>query len=265
MNLHPTQRHLPIPGTYNIRDLGGYPTSDGRMTRWRTFLRADALHRLSPEGQQVLLDLGLDTVIDLRFAKELEESPNVFATSNFSTPSNGAANDKNSVNYVNISLMDGLSLAASSGQTLLVQPLDTLEAIYQAMLTHCQPALRAVFDVMSASDGEALLFHCTAGKDRTGLIAAMLLGLAGVAPETIAEDYALTDQYLDELKQELRAKAAASGQNLEHYERMLESKPEAMRNTLAFIEQQYGGVVAYLQQIGLTDAQIDTLQNMLAE
>lgn len=252
-------RHLPLVGTYNIRDLGGYPTSDGRTTRWRAFLRGDALHRLPPVSQQTLLDMGLDTVIDLRFANELAEAPNVFATSVNGDGNGNDADGARSVKYVNISLMDGLARAASA------QPLDNLEAVYQAVLTHCQPALCAVFAVISASKDAPVLFHCTAGKDRTGLIAALLLGLAEVAPEIIAEDYALTDQYLGTLKQELRDKAAASGQDLELYERMLEAKAEAMLKTLTFIHEKYNTVAAYLLEIGLGEEQVMRLRSRIVE
>ena len=73
------RRHLAIEGAYNIRDLGGYPTLDGRRTRWKTFIRASSLHRLPPDSQAALVDYGIRTVIDLRSTHEVDEAPSVFA------------------------------------------------------------------------------------------------------------------------------------------------------------------------------------------
>ena len=74
---HP-DRHLPLPGTRNLRDVGGYPAMDGRRTRWRTLLRTDSLDLLPPDSQATLIELGLRQVIDLRWPSELERAPSVF-------------------------------------------------------------------------------------------------------------------------------------------------------------------------------------------
>ncbi|HEY8602093.1 MAG TPA: tyrosine-protein phosphatase, partial [Thermomicrobiales bacterium] len=74
------RRHLPLGGTYNVRDIGGYATTDGRTTRWRTLIRSDSLHRLAPEAPHTLLDLGLRTMIDLRRPAETVQYPNLLAT-----------------------------------------------------------------------------------------------------------------------------------------------------------------------------------------
>src|SRR4051794_11950357 len=74
-------RHLKLDGTYNVRDIGGYATADGRATRWRTLLRADSLHRLPEAGQRDLLACGVRTIIDLRRPNEARHQPNVFAAS----------------------------------------------------------------------------------------------------------------------------------------------------------------------------------------
>lgn len=75
-----SQRQLSFPTCYNVRDLGGLNTAKGAITRWKAFVRADSLFRLTPESQQAFLDYGIRTVIDLRFINELEEEPNPFAT-----------------------------------------------------------------------------------------------------------------------------------------------------------------------------------------
>ena len=237
------QRHLPLAGAYNIRDIGGYPTATGTTTRWRTFLRADSLHNLTPAGQQALIDYGVRTIIDLRFAQECSAAPNVFAAAD-------------NVRYINLSLFEG------SAPNALGRQLPDLGSIYRYILDERQAAIKAVLTLM-ADDGFPVLIHCTAGKDRTGLITALLLGLAGVDHATIAEDYALTAQYGAELLTQLHDQAAAAGRDMATYARFLEAKPEAMRNTLAYLEEKYVSVPAYLAQIGLTATQIAQLQRQL--
>lgn len=213
------------------------------MTRWRTFLRADALHRLTPAAQQELIDAGIRTIIDLRSADELATAPNVFV-------------DSPQINYYNRALLTG---TAPSGQRTL--PPD-LESMYRYLLDHRQGAIKAVFDVMTA-DAFPVLVHCTAGKDRTGLITALLLAVAGVPAATIAEDYALTAHYAVTLFAELRAEAIAAGRDLTIFARYLEAKPETMWHTLAYLAQEYGSVTGYLRHIGLTAAQLDHLRHQL--
>ena len=243
------ERHLPLAGSHNIRDIGAYPTGDGLKTKWRTFLRADSMHKLTPESQQALLDYGLRTIIDLRFAHEVEAAPNVFANS-------GA------VNYLNISLFAHASPTDQS--TAQSQPPADLESIYRMILDERQAELKAVFDVMR-EDAFPLLIHCTAGKDRTGVVSALMLGLAGVDHQTIAADYALTAEVGAAMFDELRAGAAAAGRDVAAFERYLEAKPEAMLNTLAYLEENYGGALSYLSQIGLTEEQIVSLRQQVLE
>ncbi len=237
------QRHLPLEGAYNIRDIGGYPTTAGTTTRWRTFLRADSLHNLTPAGQQALVDYGVRTIIDLRFAQECSAAPNVFAAAD-------------NVRYINLSLFEG------SAPNALGRQLPDLESIYRYILDERQAAVKAILELM-ADDAFPVLIHCTAGKDRTGLITALLLGLAGVDHATIAEDYALTAQYGAELLTQLHDQAAAAGRDMVTYARFLEAKPAAMHNTLAYLEEKYVSVPAYLAQIGLTATQIAQLRQQL--
>ena len=237
------QRHLPLAGAYNIRDIGGYPTTAGTTTRWRTFLRAGSLHNLTPAGQQALLDYGVRTIIDLRFAQECSAAPNVFAAAD-------------NVRYINLSLFEG------SAPNALGRQLPDLESIYRYILDERQAAVKAILELMAA-DAFPVLIHCTAGKDRTGIITALLLGLAGVDHATIAEDYALTAHYGAEMLAQLHDQAAAAGRDMATYARFLEAKPEAMHNTLAYLEEKYVSVPAYLAQIGLTATQIAQLQQQL--
>jgi len=148
------QRHLPIAGAYNIRDLGGYPTRFGQETLWRRGLRADGLHRIGDAGIKRLVTEGVRLVIDLRYPRELEASPNPFAR-------------HKDVDYVNISVFDALAPTRISEQ--LHPDEDALLALYVEALATRQSAIRQVLKTIADAPAGTVLFHCTAGKDRTGI------------------------------------------------------------------------------------------------
>jgi len=236
-------RHLPIKGTYNVRDLGGYATASGSQTQWRRLLRADALHRMDDAAVDALLDTGVTTVIDLRHGDELTHQPNPFA---------GHAD----VVYRNVSLLEGLSPS-------LMGEGDVLLELYILALTQRQQALAEVLRIIADAPDGAVLFHCTAGKDRTGIVAALLLGAAGVDAEVIVEDYAQTAVMIAPILAEITAGAVARGAEAQSFQRLLASDPQTMAATLSFIDRDYGSVPAYLAHIGLDESTINRLRNRL--
>jgi protein-tyrosine phosphatase len=235
-------RHLPIKGTYNVRDLGGYGTASG-ATQYRRLLRADALHKLDDDGIAILVGEGVTTVIDLRHGDELAHQPNPFAT-------------HDTVRYHNVSLLDGLAPSLMSEGDLLLE-------LYQLALKQRQAAIAEVLTLIADAPAGAVLFHCTAGKDRTGIIAALLLGVVGVEAQDIVEDYSQTAALIAPIVAEITAGAVARGADPQSFKRLLASEPETMVATLAFIEAEYGSVPAYLAQIGLSEATIAKLRNRL--
>lgn len=247
--LHHPRRHLRLSGVHNIRDLGGYRTAAGAEVPWRRFLRADSPHRLAPaQTQRLVADEGLRTVIDLRTRTELTEAPNPFA----SHPD---------VSFVNVPLFDDLAPAILDSK-----PVDDghpLLQFYLAALSQRQAAIREVVSAMAAAPAGAVMFNCTAGKDRTGIVAAMLLGLAGVDRADILADYALTADLIPGLVRELMAKAEAHGRDLASYARLLESPAPTMQAALGHIDAQHGSIPAYLAAIGVPRADLSALQTRL--
>jgi protein-tyrosine phosphatase len=236
-------RHLPLPGTYNVRDLGGYQTRDGRVTRWRTFLRADSLHRLTPEAQTMLLDHGVRSIIDLRRSDELHVAPNVFARST-------------AIRYHHLSLL--IDAPPGPGE------LRSLCETYRHMLDERQEQICAALRTLATPGTLPAVVHCTAGKDRTGLIVALVLGLAGVPEETIVADYALSARYLEgPFLEETRQRALARGFTWEQYLPLTQCPPEFMRTTLQHLQERYGSIAAYARAIGLACQQIDNLRQTL--
>ena len=231
------RRYLPLSGAYNFRDLGGYRTRSGGLTKWRRILRADSPHRLSQGDISGLLDQGLSTVIDLRSANEVMDAPNPFLT-------------HAQVTYLNVSLFDHLAPAdMRQGQSGATD--DPLLDFYVTTLANRQPAIRDVLGAIAGARDGAVLFHCTAGKDRTGLISALLLGLADVEEDDIVSDYAQTKPLITDLVQEFLELAKQNGTNLDTYRPLLECNPDTMRKVVHHITDQYCSVPDFLTKIGL--------------
>jgi protein-tyrosine phosphatase len=168
-------RHIPVPGTYNLRDVGGYPTLAGGSLRWRTFFRSDGLHRLDADGVAGLAALGLHTIVDLRADMELEQSPSA------------TAGLQAQVKHIPI----------VRDPTVLPPNLDSIEAEYQYMIDESGNAIGAVVKELCAPRALPALVHCAAGKDRTGIVVALVLAVLGVSDELIEADYSLSTAYLD--------------------------------------------------------------------
>ena len=246
------RRHLNLEGTYNVRDIGGYATSSGRMTRWRALLRADSLHRLSPSSQAAVVDYGVRTVIDLRGSNEVQDAPSVFASSS-------------EVTYYHQNMM-GDSLIAESANAPNPPGRKGIVEFYTTILDRRGEQISETLATLATPGVLPALIHCTTGKDRTGLVAALVLGLAGVPAETIAEDYALSGRYLLRryLTEQAPPEVAASGYSWKDYQREY-TPPDAMLETLRYLEQGYGGIEAYVLDTGLTRGQIERLHYAITE
>lgn len=231
-----TPRQIPVDGAHNVRDLGGYLTDRGTEIPLRRFLRSDCLHRLAPGGTERLLDEGLRCVVDLRTQAETAQNPSLF-------------DGLKGVEYVNIPLFDTLSPEALSAvKTPQTHP---LLPFYVAAIDRRGPAVREILSRMSGVDQGAVLFNCTAGKDRTGIIAALLLGLAGVSDSDIINDYALTEQLIPDLVAEFLALSRARGGDVESYATLLESPADTMDRMLSHIRTHHGSVHGYMDHIDL--------------
>jgi protein-tyrosine phosphatase len=242
-------RHIILRGAHNVRDLGGYANAQGAPIPWRRFLRADCLHRLDQGEPERLHFEGLRMVIDLRTAREVRDAPSSLAR-------------MRGVEWVNLPLFDALSPSALADVEM---PDDShpLLAMYLTALETRGQAINTILDrIASAQDG-TVLFNCTAGKDRTGVIAALLLGLGGVSRTDIIADYAMTAGLIPDLVQEFLSLSRAHGGDVDAYATLLESPPSAMAGMLAHIDQNYGSVTGYLDHIGIVVRTMSKLQTRL--
>ncbi|GLX66461.1 tyrosine-protein phosphatase [Paenibacillus glycanilyticus] len=237
-------RVIKLEGAYNMRDLGGYETKDGRATKWGRFYRADGLHRLTDSDQRQVLERNVRLIVDLRHSQELEKDPNVFATSE-------------KVSYRHVSLINPA--------TPTVMQVQSLGELYVDMLDKSQIELCEVFEHLSQESEEASLYHCTAGKDRTGVISALLLDNVQVPHETIINDYSLTAELLAPMVDEMRHKhlESADAASIEMFERFMGSAPSNMEMMLEHLYNKYGSGEKYLLSIGLTEEQVAVLKRKL--
>ncbi len=237
-------RHLALAGAPNFRDLGGYATASGRRVRWRQLFRTNALGSDLPAHEQaVLREMGLGTVCDLRGIAEREHRPTQLA----------------GVRVLHLpiepSIVARLQDAYAEGQTLTSDfAHEAMLQSYRNLILRWTPVLREMFQVLLATE-HPLAFHCTAGKDRTGLVAALILSALDVPRTTVMQDYLLSQQYWRETP---RAVAGISAEVLQ-----VVNGVDAAFLSAAFdmIDTAHGGIAQYLQvQLGLGAAEHNALR-----
>ena len=235
------RRHLLLEGAVNFRDMGGYRTADQRQTRWQVLLRAGDLNTLTIADQQALLDYGIRHVIDLRSLPEIQLKPDVFAQSPH-------------VTYHHLPLIEhGLEMETSDA-------LPSHREQYAYYVDRCQPSVKTILETICAANEGAVVFHCAIGKDRTGVIAALLLSLAAVDAELITEDYALTAGLIAERVAEIRKRIVNAGEDVERFDRAFAAHPDSMRYLLSHLHTQYGGAAGYVRAIGVDDSMVEALR-----
>ncbi len=230
--------HIPLENASNLRDLGGWPTVDGRIVRTGVVFRAPALVRLSAADEAAIAALGLRTVCDLRGMREAENTPVELA---------GARRAGLPIEpTVGASLRDILRTGIATGHVTPEEMLELLREAYQAYALQSFPRYRALFALLRSEADLPLLFHCSAGKDRTGFGAALLLTALGVAWEHVVADYLATNRlWRREIAEFFELPAPVKDALLSAHEPLLASAFDAVRS-------EYGSVDLYLEHaIGL--------------
>jgi protein-tyrosine phosphatase len=239
---------VPLQTLYNVRDLGGYLTADGRRTAFGRFLRADAPVRLNQADLLQLLAYPVRTVIDLRSPGEHGRLSHDLR-------------DHPAIDYYNIPLAgDDLDAAIAAVQPFEAgRPTVDLGDFYVHMLENSRDQLQQVFKRLAQAQPGAVLFHCSHGKDRTGLVAALLLLLAGVSDADIIANYQISYTLLKPWFDTFIHDVPAA------FLPFFNTNPENMARTLDYIHNRYPSVIAYLQTCGMTDAEIGRLREKLLD
>lgn len=259
-------RHLPLEGTPNFRDLGGYETTDGRFVRWGLIYRSGVLTHLTASDFTYLAPLGVRVVCDFRTADENRTAPEIWIpgsdVAHVALPI-GTSGTKD----VNAPMNDFLSTHPTEQQTKA-----WLAKTYGGFAATNAPEYAKVFKQLE-EDHLPLLYHCTAGKDRTGVFSAFLLLTLGVPMKTVLADYELTNKYLLDAVSPAEAKKmlASSSPSLanvspEVQRALMSADPDYLRSTLRQIDERYGSFDNYRRtQLGVSDSDVETLRNRLLE
>lgn len=240
-------RDLVWEGCLNVRDLGGLPTRDGGETRFGAVVRADSVRQLSDEGWRALVEHGVRTVIDLRGDHErAEDPPAELPVEVVHVPflSDEAAE--------RAALAEELEAAAVAAPEVAVGTRD----VYLIFLVRFRSNVAEAVQAVANAPAGGIVIHCAGGKDRTGLLAALLLHLAGVDEEEIAADYALSEERLRPRHEGWFA-AAETEEELERLKRIARTPAASMIGVFAELERRYGGVEEYLRGAGVTDAELE--------
>jgi protein-tyrosine phosphatase len=208
-------------------------------------VRSDNLRSLNTAGQEAMVAYGVTTVIDLRSESEVATSPSPFATPEPPAVQGPA--------YAHLPLIDDATM-------LKLAEASNMYERYLMMLEHRQAAFAGIFSTLASSEG-TVVFHCFAGKDRTGMVAAMSLALAGVDVDSIAADYAETDSQMATRYEEWLA--AAAPEQLEDMRDDLRCPPERIVGVLEHLDKRWGGVEGYLEAAGMPANDISNLRSKL--
>jgi protein-tyrosine phosphatase len=247
--LVPPQRLIDLGAVHNFRDLGGYTTADGRQVQWRRLFRADGLDRLTEADVEVLRPLGLHTVIDLRSQGEITDRGRFpfeaypVAFHHLAVIDTTRQTDDPETRRVFMEAADDPSRAA-----------EFLVNAYRHMLERGGSKLADGIRILGEPDALPAVFHCAAGKDRTGLFAALLLSGLGVSDEQVIEDYALSAGAFARTR-------AWAGENKPELVEWMDSvpaalhgaHPDAMKGVLDEIRASHGGARGFVAQYGVGD------------
>lgn len=245
-------RRIPLNNACNVRELGGYPTQDGRVTQWKRFLRGDDQSALSASDIQVLKDYGVKAVIDLRSDDEIAHRPDVMEADP-------------AIDYHHVSFMVGdiddatVKLTQSdSGYTLgdfYVQLLDQRKDIVKDLIDY----------IGNQAPQGTILFHCAAGKDRTGTLAMLLLMIAGVAVQDIEANYQVTESYILNDHRFMNAIAADYPISMDDIPPEMLSTAKTIRRAYDYVANNYASIDVYLASCKISQSTVDHVRDRLLQ
>jgi protein-tyrosine phosphatase len=242
------QRDLAWEGCLNVRDLGGHRTADGGETRYGAVVRADSVRQLTAAGWQAAVDYGIRTVVDLRGDHELEADPPAeLPVDVLHVP----FMEQNEAAFAEVE-----AVARAAGEAAGDDVARRTRDVYLVFLEHFKQNVAAGLRAVARAPEGGVVVHCLGGKDRTGLLTALLLHLAGVDAEQIGADYGLSEERLRPRHDVWIAEAETEAER-ERLRRVLQSPAASMVAVLKELEKRYGSVEDYLRSAGVTDEELE--------
>jgi hypothetical protein len=242
-------RLVPLSGAFNFRDLGGYRGLDGRHTRWGRLFRSDTLHELTEADIEALRALGLATVIDLRTTREVVRTGRGLL-------------EPEPVHYRHLSVIveeDGEALAAPALAG------DDLAERYRWYLEVGRGALVEALELVGSPESTPLVFHCAAGKDRTGVLAALVLDILGVERSVIVADYEMTAERMELILDRYRSDPKWAARMAEVPASRFGVEAVTMERFLDHLYDDFGGARAWALDSGVSPGAILNMQEHLLE
>jgi protein-tyrosine phosphatase len=250
------ERLVALEGALNWRDLGGYRAADGRVTKWDRIYRSDGLDQLTDADLDVIAELGIKLVVDFRVDREVDENPSRLA-------------DHPEVRCQRLPIggdeVEGKSiLEVIRDGELKPYTIEEMAGTYERLLEQFGPTFGQVIGHAADPANHPVVFHCTAGKDRTGLMAMLLLGALGVSDDDIVTDYELTTHYRSNKRLAVLApELEKAGVDLEDVLPYLTARAPVMAATIERLRRDYGSIEAFLTARAGVDS--DTLDSLRAE
>lgn len=240
-------RFLPLAGCSNFRDLGGLPTTSGGLTTWGRVFRSDTLQVLTDADVKLLLaDIGLTTIIDLRTGREIKNEGR-------------GPLEHEDVGYVHLPFIADLEVQDEVPDAV---ERDVL-ADYVHMLDSAGALIAEAVQTIATSTGP-VVFHCAAGKDRTGILAAITESLVGVPRDVVVGDYELTNQVIGEICARL-ARFDTYTNVKTNPPSHFRCRPEVMEGFLDLLDERHGGADGWAREIGIAERDLDALRRVLSE
>jgi protein-tyrosine phosphatase len=241
------ERLVALEGALNWRDLGGYRTADGHVTKWDRIYRSDGLDQLTDADVDVVAELGISLVIDFRVDREVDEYPSRLV---------GHPEVRCQRLPIGGDEVEGRSiLEVIKAGDLRSYTVEDMAATYERLLENFAPTFGEVITHAADPANHPMVFHCTAGKDRTGLMAMLLLGARGVSDDDIVADYELTTQYRSNRRLEiLGPEIEKAGVDLETVRPYLTAFAPVMVATIERLDRDYGSIEDFLIARAATDS-----------
>jgi protein-tyrosine phosphatase len=245
------RRLVRLDAVHNFRDLGGYPARDGAVTRWRTLFRSDGLYRLTVDDRETVRGLGLATVIDLRSQAELDERGRF-------------PHEQLPVDFLHLPVID--TTWEHYADAADMEAVAFLTMAYTEMLEVGWQRFAAAIHALARPSALPAVFHCAAGKDRTGLLAALVLSAIGVPRLVVLHDYALTTAGIQRMREwVLRESPEMAARMLDAPDAFMAAAPEALDIILSRLCAEHGSIEAYLVAIGVSTDVQERLADLLLD
>jgi Protein tyrosine/serine phosphatase len=259
------ERTIPLHGTFNLRDLGGYPAKDGRTVKWGRFFRSDALNNIDEDGMQMLQAMGIRSIVDFRNIGERTKAPDILSpdwkytsldphADTAALASAGVHDDKTKIHHL-------LQIASTEeGRKTLDNKKTEMIEQYKEFVSgeESRKVYQQFIRICLDEDNVPLIYHCRGGKDRTGFATLLILSMLGVSKQVINQDYMLTKENMaarNERRMNEYRKYTADPFVLDYLHGLMMTKEEYIASAWKEIDQKYHGIDAYLQQeLGLSQS-----------